>query len=650
MVPIERTTYGQCVAPTIGAFFNFMGRKHFTKEQIEKYSKDPRVKLITEKKMILTYEFRLKLWEETLPNHSGSDVRTALENNGFDIKLLCHYWICDLAANFRKKKPCGAKNEVVYNPNTISSVDKTYDEYLLSTGKFIRGRNGIKFSEDFIQEIYSIYPSISIEDYLSKSGFDINRIGYQRIYNLKKLFDGDDSSNYISKIDAETIVVLSDNPYVKRVNKNQFCLKDIFYNEARIFKNLHINEILDIFEINSLLIPISSKNRIKYILSHWCYKECGKLDDFNFLVRVEFNKYRKLKEMVESNFKVIKSNINKLKCDDKKNICMFIESLEYGKSYCYSKRELLFKIGISKTSYYSIISNDDYGITESVKESKDNKDIELIKQVVEYKNYPKGSRMVYMMLPRLTGVKMGRNKIMRLMRKANLLCYVRKSNTSRQTAKKLLEENCKPNLIKRQFKLFGPNSLFLTDVSYLKYNDQTAYLSAIKDGCTGKLIAVTGESNDMSLVNDTISLLNVDGEEKYFHSDQGILYLSPSFQQKLLESGFKQSMSRRGNCWDNASMESCFGHLKDECKINECITFEEVARVIDDYTYYYNYERPQWNRNKMTPIEYELYINNLSDEEYALFLEKETLKYKNMMENAALKAIKRAKDVGVEIK
>ena len=109
-------------------------------------------------------------------------------------------------------------------------------------------------------------------------------------------------------------------------------------------------------------------------------------------------------------------------------------------------------------------------------------------------------------------------------------------------------------------------------------------------------------------------------------------------------------MSRRGNCWDNASMESCFGHLKDECKINECITFEEVARVIDDYTYYYNYERPQWNRNKMTPIEYELYINNLSDEEYALFLEKETLKYKNMMENAALKAIKRAKDVGVEIK
>ena len=650
MVPIERTTHGQCVAPTMGAFFCFMRRQHFTKEQIEKYSKDPRVKFINENKMILTYEFRLKLWEETIPNHSAPDVRIALENNGFDTKLLSANWISDFARKFRLRKPCGAKNELIYNPNTVSHIDKNYDEYLLSTGKFIKSRRGINFAEDFIQEIYSVYPSISIEDYLTINGFDINRIGYYRIYNLKKLFDGNESTEDIVKIDDEAITTLSSNPYVKRVNKNQFSLKDIFYNEVKIFKDLHINEILELFGINPLLVPVSSKNRIKYILSHWRYKECEKLNDFEFLVKVELNKYHKLKEMVESNFKVIKSNINKISCNDKKNICMMMESFEYGKSYCYSKRQLLSLIGISKSSYYSITSNDNYGVFKNTKESKDNTDIDLIKRVVEYKNYPKGSRMVYMMLPRLTGVKMGRNKIMRLMRKANLLCSVRKSNTSRQTAKKLLEENCKPNLIKRQFKLFGPNSLFLTDVSYLKYNDQTAYLSAVKDGCTGKLIAVTGESNDMSLVNNTISLLNVDDEEKYFHSDQGILYLNPYFQQKLLELGFKQSMSRRGNCWDNASMESCFGHLKDECRIKDCVTFEEVSKVIADYTYYYNYERPQWNRNKMTPIEYEIYLKNLSAEEYASFIENETLKYQKMMENAALKAIKRAKDVGVEIK
>lgn len=650
MVPIERTTHGQCVAPTMGAFFCFMRRQHFTKEQIEKYSKDPRVKFINENKMILTYEFRLKLWEETIPNHSAPDVRIALENNGFDTKLLSANWISDFAKRFRLRKPCGAKNELIYNPNTVSHIDKNYDEYLLSTGKFIKSRRGINFAEDFIQEIYSVYPATSVEDYLTKSGFDINRIGYQRIYNLQKLFDENNCTEYIIKIDEETIAILSSNPYVKRVNKNQFSLKDIFYNEAMIFKDLHINEILKLFEISPSLVPVSSKNRIKYILSHWCYKECENLNAFDSLIKIEVNKYRKLKEMVENNFKTIKSNINKISCNDKKNICIMLESLEYGKSYCYSKRQLLSLIGISKTSYYSIISNDNYGVLESTKEIKDKVDIDLINQVLKYKNYPKGSRMVYMMLPRLTGVKMGRNKIIRLMRKADLLCNVRKSNTSRQTAKKLLEENCKQNIVKRQFKLFGPDTLFLTDVSYLKYNDQTAYLSAVKDGCTGKLITTTSESNDLMLVDDTVSLINTNNGEKYFHSDQGALYLNPSFQQKLLELGFIQSMSRRGNCWDNASMESCFGHLKDECRIKDCQTYEEVVKIIADYTYYYNYERPQWNRNKMTPIEYEIYIKNLSAEEYASFIENETLKYQKMMENAALKAIKRAKDVGVEIK
>ena len=107
---------------------------------------------------------------------------------------------------------------------------------------------------------------------------------------------------------------------MKIVNKNQFSLKDIFYNEAMIFKDLHINEILKLFEISPSLVPVSSKNRIKYILSHWCYKECENLNAFDSLIKIEVNKYRKLKEMVENNFKTIKSNINKISCNDKKNI------------------------------------------------------------------------------------------------------------------------------------------------------------------------------------------------------------------------------------------------------------------------------------------------------------------------------------------
>ena len=101
-------------------------------------------------------------------------------------------------------------------------------------------------------------------------------------------------------------------------------------------------------------------------------------------------------------------------------------------------------------------------------------------------------------------------------------------------------------------------------------------------------------------------------------------------------------MSRRGNCWDNASQESFFGHMKDECDLSGCSTPEEVKEMIDNYVYYYNNERPQWTRNKMTPTEYEEYLNSLSDNEYSDYLQNEQEKYDKMMKKAREKALKRA--------
>lgn len=105
-------------------------------------------------------------------------------------------------------------------------------------------------------------------------------------------------------------------------------------------------------------------------------------------------------------------------------------------------------------------------------------------------------------------------------------------------------------------------------------------------------------------------------------------------------------MSRRGNCWDNASQESFFGHMKDECDLSGCSTPEEVKERIDDYVYYYNNERPQWTRNKMTPTEYEEYLNSLSDNEYSDYLQNEQEKYDKMMKKAREKALKRAVELG----
>ena len=93
------------------------------------------------------------------------------------------------------------------------------------------------------------------------------------------------------------------------------------------------------------------------------------------------------------------------------------------------------------------------------------------------------------------------------------------------------------------------------------------------------------------------------------HSDQGCHYTSNAFIQKLKDAAFVQSMSRKGNCWDNAPQESFFGHMKDEIRdlVAECDTYEQVKAVVDDWMDYYNKDRYQWDLEKLSPQEYYQY-------------------------------------------
>ena len=109
------------------------------------------------------------------------------------------------------------------------------------------------------------------------------------------------------------------------------------------------------------------------------------------------------------------------------------------------------------------------------------------------------------------------------------------------------------------------------------------------------------------LIKNNSSLLRNDS---FIHSDQGAHYTSPIFQKKVKTYNLGQSMSRRGNCWDNAPQESFFGHLKDETSIKECETFEELVKEITEYIDYYNNFRGQWNLKKMTPVQYRNHLLN----------------------------------------
>ena len=93
-------------------------------------------------------------------------------------------------------------------------------------------------------------------------------------------------------------------------------------------------------------------------------------------------------------------------------------------------------------------------------------------------------------------------------------------------------------------------------------------------------------------------------ENTMIHSDQGFHYTNPTYIEIVKEMKMIQSMSRKGSCIDNAPIESFFGHMKDELDYKTCQSFDDLLSKIEEYMRYYNYERKQWTRNRMTPIEY----------------------------------------------
>ena len=128
------------------------------------------------------------------------------------------------------------------------------------------------------------------------------------------------------------------------------------------------------------------------------------------------------------------------------------------------------------------------------------------------------------------------------------------------------------------------------------------------------------------------------------NTDQGILYMIDDFQTAVVERELNQSMSHRGNCWDNAVQESFFGHFKDECHYENCKSYEELQKCIDKYSHYYNNERGMWNKGKMTPVEYEKYLTEMDEETFVRYLANEEKKYQEMKEKAAEKAVQTAKE------
>ena len=267
---------------------------------------------------------------------------------------------------------------------------------------------------------------------------------------------------------------------------------------------------------------------------------------------------------------------------------------------------------VSRSGYYRWINAEE---KRKKLEERDRKDFELILIAYQYRGYDKGARGIYMRLLHMNPpIIMNVKKIRRLMKKYNLFCPIRKANPYRRMAKALQTNNVADNILNREFKEHGPRTVLLTDITYIPYSNTRCYLSTILDAFTKELLAyVLSESLEVDFVLETVNILIEKhgislSAQTLVHSDQGCHYTSYSFIQILKDKNLRQSMSRRGNCWDNAPQESFFGHMKDEIDVSGCKTFEEVKKIIDDWIDYYNSDRYQWDLAKLFPLEFYKYI------------------------------------------
>ena len=168
-----------------------------------------------------------------------------------------------------------------------------------------------------------------------------------------------------------------------------------------------------------------------------------------------------------------------------------------------------------------------------------------------------------------------------------------------------------PNILARDFEAAQPNEKWVTDVTEFNVGGQKLYLSPIMDLYNGEIVAY--ETAKRPLLNMVEKMLTSafkrlgPGDKPILHSDQGWQYRMPQYRRYLDLQAITQSMSRSGNCHDNAAMESFFGTLKSEFfYLNNFSSLEELQTGLDDYIQYYNQDRIKLKLKGLSPIDYRM--------------------------------------------
>lgn len=236
---------------------------------------------------------------------------------------------------------------------------------------------------------------------------------------------------------------------------------------------------------------------------------------------------------------------------------------------------------------------------------------ERVKQLIK-ENFDKhkgryGYRRIACAL-RHQGEKLHANTVQRLMQQAGLKSTQR---VKRYKSYKGEVDTIAPNVLKRNFTASKPNQKWVTDVTEFKVGQDKLYFSPVKDLFNGEIIAYSFHTRPMfelvtSMLKKALKKLGQD-EKPLLHSDQGWHYQMKEYRKMLSDVEMEQSMSHKGNCYDNASMESFFGVLKSECFHNSKFSgIDDLKNTIVDYIRYYNHDRIKIGLGGMSPVQYRL--------------------------------------------
>jgi transposase InsO family protein len=215
-----------------------------------------------------------------------------------------------------------------------------------------------------------------------------------------------------------------------------------------------------------------------------------------------------------------------------------------------------------------------------------------------------------MLFERRFKIKINIKKIKRIKRKFGLETRVRRRNKYRAVFKAGEEHTTAPNIVQRNFSPLEDVNVLSADITELNYmGGKKAYLFGVKELKSRMLVHHdVRESPTIDLViggfSEFLRKLPRDLKRKtIIHSDQGFQFTSLQFRSVVDANEILQSMSRKGNCLDNAPIESFFGHLKDEIDYKKCSSFKEIKAMVKEYVSYYNFDRPQWSMKRKTPAE-----------------------------------------------